>query len=71
MDDERAIREVCREVAQSLGFNTAVADSAEHAYRLLETHNIDVVLLDLKLPGVRRAWKPCIRLASASPTRWS
>ena len=29
VDDERAIREVCREVAQSLGFNTAVADSAD------------------------------------------
>jgi two-component system response regulator HydG len=51
VDDERAIREVCREVAQSLGFNTAVADSAEHAYRMLDTHNVDVVLLDLKLPG--------------------
>jgi DNA-binding NtrC family response regulator len=51
VDDERAIREVCREVAQSLGLNTAVADSAEHAYRLLDTQNIDVVLLDLKLPG--------------------
>ena len=36
VDDERAIREVCREVAQSLGFNTCVADSAEHAYRLLD-----------------------------------
>ena len=51
VDDERAIREICREVAQSLGFNTAVADSAEHAYRLLDTQSIDVVLLDLKLPG--------------------
>jgi CheY-like chemotaxis protein len=51
VDDERAIREVCREVAQSLGFNTVVADSAEHAYRALETQNVDVVLLDLKLPG--------------------
>src|SRR6202795_4181337 len=51
VDDERAIREVCREVAQSLGFNTAVADSAEHAYRMLDAQNIDVVLLDLKLPG--------------------
>src|SRR5216110_4073519 len=51
VDDERAIREVCREVAQSLGFNTVVADSAEHAYRLLDAQNIDVVLLDLKLPG--------------------
>jgi DNA-binding NtrC family response regulator len=51
IDDERAIREVCREVAQSLGFNTCVADSAEHAYRMLDSQNIDVVLLDLKLPG--------------------
>jgi DNA-binding NtrC family response regulator len=51
VDDERAIREVCREVAQSLGFNTFVADSAEHAYRQLDAQSIDVVLLDLKLPG--------------------
>jgi two-component system response regulator HydG len=51
VDDERAIREDCREVAQSLGFNTHVADSAEHAYRQLDAQSIDVVLLDLKLPG--------------------
>jgi len=51
VDDERAIREVCREAAQSLGFNPFVADSAEHAYRQLDAQGIDVVLLDLKLPG--------------------
>jgi two-component system response regulator HydG len=51
VDDERAIRDACREVAQNLGFNASVADSAEHAYRLLEVQSIDVVLLDLKLPG--------------------
>ncbi len=51
VDDERAIREVCSEVAQSLGFNTHVADSAEHAYRQLDAQSIDVVLLDLKLQG--------------------
>jgi DNA-binding NtrC family response regulator len=51
VDDERAIRDICREVAQSLGFNTTVAESAEHAYRLIESQAIDVVLLDLKLPG--------------------
>ena len=52
VDDERSIREACREVAQSLGFNASVAESAEHAYRLLEAQGSDVVLLDLKLPGV-------------------
>jgi DNA-binding NtrC family response regulator len=51
VDDERAIRDVCREVAQSLGFHAAVADSAEQTYRLLDSQSIDVVLLDLKLPG--------------------
>ena len=51
VDDERAIREACREVAQSLGFNTCVDDSAEHSYRMLDAQGVDVVLLDLKLPG--------------------
>src|SRR5580692_7702288 len=51
VDDERAVRDVCREVAQSLGFNTMVAESAEHIYRLLDSQAVDVVLLDLKLPG--------------------
>ena len=51
VDDERAIRDACREVAQSLGFNAFTADSAEHAYRLLESQGIDAVLLDLRLPG--------------------
>ena len=50
IDDERAIREACREVAQSLGFNSFVAESAEHGYRVLESQSIDAVLLDLKLP---------------------
>src|SRR5438132_6685108 len=50
-DDDRAIREACSEVAQSLGLNTLVADSAEQAYRILDTQGIDAVLRDLKLSG--------------------
>src|SRR5246127_18461 len=51
VDDERSIREACREVAQSLGFSAFIADSAEHAYRLLDAQSFDAVLLDLRLPG--------------------
>jgi len=51
IDDERSIREACREVAQSLGYSALTADSAEHAYRVLEMQSIDAVLLDLRLPG--------------------
>lgn len=51
IDDERSVREACREVGQSLGFNAFVADSAEHGYRIIDSHRADVILLDLKLPG--------------------
>ena len=51
VDDERSMRESCREVAHSLGFNSRVADTPEHVYQVLETSSTDVVLLDLRLPG--------------------
>lgn len=51
VDDDRSVREACREVAHTLGFNVEVADSAEAAYRFIDTHSIDAVLLDLRLPG--------------------
>src|ERR1035438_3890399 len=51
VDDERSMRDSCQEVAHSLGFNSQVADTPEHAYQVLETSSTDVVLLDLRLPG--------------------
>jgi len=51
VDDERSIREACREIAQSLGFSAHVADSAEQTYRMLDRQSFDAVLLDLRLPG--------------------
>ncbi len=51
VDDERVVREGCRDAAQAAGFNVFTADSAEHAYKVLDTQSIDIVLLDLKLPG--------------------
>ena len=51
VEDERSIREACREVAQSLGFNTAAVEDAAHAYRILEARSVDVVVLDLKQSG--------------------
>src|SRR6267142_5068068 len=53
VDDDRAVREACRAVAQSLGFSPEVAESAEQASRLLDSRGADVILLDLKLPGTR------------------
>ncbi len=51
IEDERSVRECCREVARSLGFNVQAAESRDEAYRVLDTTSPDVVLLDLRLPG--------------------
>jgi len=51
VEDERVVRECCREVAHSLGFGTRVAESRDEAWRILESYHPDVVLLDLRLPG--------------------
>jgi DNA-binding NtrC family response regulator len=54
VDDERSVREACREVAHSLGFSAHVADSAEQAHRMLDIQPFDAVLLDLRASGSRR-----------------
>jgi len=51
VDDDHSMREASVDIGHSLGFSTHLADSAEHAYRLLEAANIDAVLLDLRVAG--------------------
>jgi len=51
VEDERAVRDCCREVARSLGFSARAAESRDEAYRMLDDGTVDVVLLDLRLPG--------------------
>lgn len=52
VDDERVIREACKEVAESVGFKVYTAENAAAAAQQLDHHTIDVVVLDIKLPGV-------------------
>src|SRR5436305_8133903 len=51
VDDERWVRDCCKEVAENMGFRVHSADNAMAAVRVLETQTIDLVLLDIKLPG--------------------
>ena len=51
IDDEKSIRDGCRQAAEGLGYKTHVAENAGNAYKVLEIQEIDVVLLDMKLPG--------------------
>jgi DNA-binding NtrC family response regulator len=51
VDDERSVREACREVPASLGYHTTAIESAEQALRVTESQTIDLVLVDLMLHG--------------------
>ena len=51
VDHERGVREACCKCAQGLGLETHAAEHAEAAYKMLDTQPIDIVMLDLKLPG--------------------
>jgi DNA-binding NtrC family response regulator len=54
VDDDRFVREACREAAVALGYRTNTSESAEQAFWLIDSHTIDVVLLDLNLSGAGR-----------------
>ncbi|MET0342767.1 MAG: sigma-54 dependent transcriptional regulator [Polyangiales bacterium] len=52
VDDERNIRRTLQMVLGGAGFDTLDAGSAEEALKLLEDREIDLVILDLKLPNM-------------------
>lgn len=51
VDDDPPVRNACSEIARSLGFSTQSADSVSTARLALAHSSIDILLLDLKLPG--------------------
>jgi two-component system, NtrC family, nitrogen regulation response regulator NtrX len=50
VDDERNIRRTLQMVLGGAGFDTLEAGSAEEALKLIESREVDLVILDLKLP---------------------
>jgi two-component system response regulator HydG len=51
VDDDDAVRTACCEIATGMGFAVLAADSAPAARAILKQQQIDLLLLDLKLPG--------------------
>ena len=47
VDDERSVRDACRDVALTLGYRASTCESAEQAIRLTESQNVDVLFLDM------------------------
>jgi DNA-binding NtrC family response regulator len=51
VDDDPPVRRACAEIAASLGFAVRVADSVSAARAALVQSPVDLLLLDMKLPG--------------------
>jgi DNA-binding response OmpR family regulator len=52
VDDEEAIRQSLGEILQLEGYAVTAAESGEAAIQLLKKRSFDLILLDLKMPGV-------------------
>ncbi len=52
VDDDPGIRDACFQALSREGYEVELAGSAEEARKLISDYEFDVILLDLKLPGV-------------------
>jgi two-component system response regulator (stage 0 sporulation protein F) len=52
VDDQYGIRILLNEVLKKEGYNTLQAANGPEAVKLAKEHNPDLVLLDMKLPGM-------------------
>jgi CheY-like chemotaxis protein len=52
VDDDEAIRDVMEEVFIRAGYNIELAENAEEALEIIKHENINVMFLDLNLPGM-------------------
>ena len=69
VDDGKAIRALICEIIQSIGYNPIPASSGEEALGLFVEKDIDVVVLDVEMPGID-GFETCRVLRSLRPTEW-
>ena len=52
VDDEASIRALTREILNASGYDTMTAGSGEEALRLLERQPLDLIVADVRMPGM-------------------
>lgn len=52
VEDDAAIQDVMREELESQGLSVLVVSSGEESLMVLETRSVDVIIMDLRMPGM-------------------
>lgn len=52
VDDERLNRTIVRDMLDSARFQVLEAENGEEALKILEAHTVDIILLDINMPGI-------------------
>jgi DNA-binding response OmpR family regulator len=53
IDDERSLRQTLTRILQQAGFEVTTAENAERGLDIIKTATIDLVLTDLRMPGMQ------------------
>ncbi len=78
VDDNEEFLDSTRDVLEDDGYLVATATNGELALALMETGSYDVILMDIKMPGMNgvetfikmKKKTPPSRLSCSQPTRW-
>lgn len=68
VDDERLNRTIVRDMLESTQYTVLEAENGEEALRILEDHTIDVILLDINMPGID-GFEVCERIKGSEELR--
>ena len=55
VDDDPRMRQLYCDIVEEAGYGTLQAHRGGTAALLLEVHTVDLIVLDIRMPGIRRA----------------
>jgi CheY-like chemotaxis protein len=66
-EDDPFLREAISSSLQACGFTVMEAESGDHAWPILETGGIDVLVTDISMPGALNGWSLAERALAIHP----